>query len=323
MIRPPKAAFLLAFLLFVLVQPVIIWAQEQYAASLQVFSVGVEVRRAGTGTWLPLISEALSPLGTGDAVRTDDRGRAYLSMLDTLEILVLPNSMLQIEQLETPAEARLSLAAQLEGHMVQRLQDAAAIASYHLETNDFSVTRPALHFALWSGFEESSVVTVFQGEAEISSDDMTSVVRANQGLRVESRSLLSLRYAPPLNAARLIGLLEGCKAQVRTGGDLRVNIRNGSGFGYDIIESRPNRAEVTLLGRNQDETWYRVQLLSGFGWVRSMLVDHQCTDLTLLPRINLEQNMRLYYVNPSELALLAPFYGSPANDWWFFRTLRP
>jgi hypothetical protein len=52
-----------------------------------------------------------------------------------------------------------------------------------------------------------------------------------------------------------------------------VNVRSGPGTNYDIIAVLEPRSTVTIIGENEDGSWYNVRLLDGrSGWIATFLV---------------------------------------------------
>src|ERR1700694_765484 len=65
-------------------------------AHLQVATAGVEIRRVNTQNWVPIKFESL--LGTGDSVRTDDKGQALIMGFGgLLTVSVAPNSEIVLQ----------------------------------------------------------------------------------------------------------------------------------------------------------------------------------------------------------------------------------
>lgn len=286
---------------------------QSYAAVLTITRSGVEVRRANTEAWLPLPVNSESPFGAGDMLRTNETGRALLTFLDEIEVLILPESSYEL------LDFGEALSARIAGYAVQR---GTLDSAYRLEvagSTPFVVTRPAAWFAVWP-----DVITVAEGTAEIIANDAALSVAAGQGMRVTP--LREPNIAPlesPLNDARLVGLLDGCPGEMNTVNNLNVNVRFGSDFGQGVIGNIPNRTPVSVMGVNLSGTWYRIQAFSGFGWVQQPLVANTCVDLPILPDNQYERSIGIFGVLPPEVTLLEPFYGPPEGDLWFYRSLAP
>jgi uncharacterized protein YraI len=64
----------------------------------------------------------------------------------------------------------------------------------------------------------------------------------------------------------------GLSGKLRT----TASMRNGPGPGYPILGTIPRSAVVTVVGRNEDNTWFQVIYPPGFsirGWVQATLID--------------------------------------------------
>jgi hypothetical protein len=308
------AVFMLCFCLTV---PYVSSGQEQLAMVLQVTHIGVELRRANTNAWLPLREGAEAPFGTGDTLRTTDTGRAYLTVPNTLELLILPSSVFTLNSLTA-----VEIGANLEqGIVVFRSAADAAIKSADIQTAHFSVTRPAPLMALWSDAERNSSVLVAAGSADVRSNSTIFTVEASQGFLAGNSSSGGVgSIEPPLTAANLEGELFGCPGIIQTGG-LNLNVRVAPGLESTVIGNIENKTQIQLMGVNAFDTWYRIQAFSGFGWVQKALVRTDCRDLPALPRGFSERNPGIRDVLPLELALLESFYGAPEDDLWFYLSL--
>jgi Bacterial SH3 domain len=285
-----------------------------FAARLAITHSGVEIRRVNTGAWLPLPENSESPFGPGDMLRTDESGRALLTFLDQIDLLILPESTYELLDFTPDISARIT------GHAVHRQTQGLQIGAYRLEiigTAPLVVTRPAEWFAVWP-----DVLTVAEGEAEVAANEASRTVAAGQGIRVAPGAESDISpLESPLNAARLIGLLDGCPGEMDTVNNLNVNVRFGSDLQLGVIGNIPNATPVSVMGVNQSGNWYRIQAFSGFGWVQQPLVANACSDLPILPDDQSERSIGIFNVLPLEIDLLAPFYGPPEGDLWFYRSL--
>ncbi|MBC7811346.1 MAG: SH3 domain-containing protein [Burkholderiales bacterium] len=293
-----------------------------YAAVLRINFIGVEVRLANTEEWLSLPANAETPLGPGDSVRTNGFGRAMLTFLDDVEVFVLPDSTLELLTFGESADG-LAVSARLRGHTIQRVRPDREIASFQIESSLLTVTSPAELFAVWAQDDQIAVVTVAQGQAEVSAHDQVLPVTSGQGIRVGvSDQVDEMDLGTPLNAARLIGLLDGCPGAMQTSEGVNVNVRVGPDIDSTVIGNIADEEPVRLLAIGEYAGWYRIQAFSGFGWVQYRLVGHDCEDLIVLPSNTIEHNIGVFQLTADELALLQPFYGPPEDDLWFYRSIR-
>jgi hypothetical protein len=295
----------------------------RYAAVLQVNFTGVEVRLANTQAWLPLSANAEAPLGPGDSIRTNGFGRAMLTFLDDGEVFVLPDTTLDVLTFDEGESGGLDVSLRLRGITIQQMRRDREITSFQIETSLLTVTSPAELFAVWAQDDQSAVVTVAEGQAEVSANDQVFPVTAGGGIRVAPPNRIDeMELDVPLNAARLIGLLDGCSGMMDTSGEQNVNVRVGPDIDSTVIGNIADEEPVRLLAIAEYANWYRIQAFSGFGWVQRRLVDNACEDLIVLPSNTVEHNIGVFQISADELALLQPFYGPPEDDLWFYRSLR-
>jgi len=293
-----------------------------YAAVLRINFTGVEVRLANTEEWLSLPPNAETPLGPGDSIRTNGTGRAMLTFLDEIEVFVLPDTTLDLLTFGESADG-LAVSARLIGHTIQRVHSGGEITSFQIESSLLTVTSPAELFAVWAQDDQIAVVTVAQGQAEVSAHDQVLPVAAGGGIRVSPPDRIDeMDLGTPLNAARLIGLLDGCPGAMQTSEGVNVNVRVGPDIDSTVIGNIADEEPVRLLAIAEYAGWYRIQAFSGFGWVQNRLVDNDCEDLIVLPSITVEHNIGVFQLTADELALLQPFYGPPEDDLWFYRSIR-
>lgn len=313
----------LSAILLCLLLPLNSQAQETgYAAILRIIHADVEIQRANTTEWLPLSSNSEAPLGAGDKLRTNTAGRALLTFLEDVTILILPDTTLEILAFDQMADGSLKLSMHIQGQVIQQTTINTEFELFQLEANQITVTSPAELFAVWTQDEQMSVLTVAQGEAAVQIGESPFLVTQGQGIRATASNDADIASLdPPLNAARLIGLLDGCPGRTQTTGDLNINVRVGPGFDSTVIGSIPDEQVVQVMGVNRFGTWYRIQAFSGFGWIQMPLVLNSCVDLPAILSNTVEHNIGVWGVIPLELTLLEPFYGLPESDLWFYRSV--
>jgi len=316
--------FMAGIFVFMLAASVSGQAADGFAALLTVHQAGVEIQRLNTSQWLALPEEAQMPLGAGDSLRTDATGRALLTFGPDVEIFVLPETTLLVDRSNQLADERLQVALQVQGEITSHVPTAAAMDSFQIQTDTLTVTQPAALLDVWTGGDQGTVINVAEGEAEIRVGEQTFQVMASNGLRRRpSQPAEAIALDEPLNAARVIGLLDGCPGQTHTANGLDVNVRVGPGFSYTVIGHISNQVSVRIMGVVENGSWYRIQAFSGFGWIQAALVDNSCPQPLILPSDTMERNVGIWNVTPAEQALLLPFYGPPEGDLWFYRSLQP
>jgi hypothetical protein len=264
--------------------------------------------------------DAVIALRAGDTLATARYGRAYLRFVDTVEILLLPNSSLEIIASRVDEADEYLLRMRLVGNAVVRFIDASS-ASVLLEliANQSTIRTRQGWFSFWSDFESSDVVTVASGNIAVSTYFGDELVSAAEGLRINLSGVHKAAMDAPYNGARLIGEVVGCEGRVRSLLP-NLNIRAGTSLGYAEIGFVNNNALLRIVGRTADGVWYRIQRFSGFGWVLASAVETTCVP-PLYPNLYGENNRELFDVEGIELLMLNPFYGTFESDPWFYRWL--
>lgn len=296
------------------VQPQPTAAQDDYAATLTIVQAGVSVRRAGTLAWLPVRAGAVMPLGEGDQVRTGAGARARIEFWQGGELLLLPYSTYQQGRLIAGSAADdRHLAGRLDGTAVHRFDALPAV--YELALEDGVILTPARQFATWSRTGEPDAVVVHDGTLTLDTGTTRVQIDANHGWYAGEEPV---RLDPPINAAALTAYHTGCAGVVRI--NLRsLNVREGPGQGYIVIGYIPNGESVSVLGINQSSGWYRVRLNSHFGWAETLAVRARCDDLPRFADTTREFFLQVAGATDQEREWLQPYFGSPADDPWFYR----
>lgn len=295
---------------------------EPYAAVLTVVREGVEIQRANTEAWLPLPQGAEAPFGAGDTLRTNEDGRARLALLNYMDIYILPLSTYQLTD-ATLSSGGLNFASQVESGLAIHKPSLEAIwASVRLNAGALTITQPAALFGVWGDAARGGITTVAEGDLTVEVNGSTVEIGAGFGLYapVEAAPTL-LQLDGNLNAARLIGAIAGCPGIIDTVSGQNLNTRVGPNDQAWIVFSIPGQTPVQIMAANEANTWYRVQVLSGYGWVRRELIATDCVDLPTMPDDTREENIRIIAPEAWELELLEPFFGPPETDRWFYQDL--
>lgn len=299
-----------------------VYAQSpDYALSARVVNPGVTYSIvSGVGTFA-LREDTVVAVTAGDTLTTDRDGRVYLLFADQLEVLLLPNSRLEVLENRGTPETGLVLRLRLEGHIVSRnvssqpdmLQLEVLIRETVVRSNDG-------WFALWSDIEGGVVATVSDGMVTVETGAESQSLTRGQGMTMIADDVRVTAMDRPYNGARLVGLISGCDGQVEIVTDV-LNIRAGTTPGYTVIGYLDDGATVRLMGVTESGVWYRIQRYSGFGWVLANGVRTDCP-LPEYPNQFGENNRELFNVETIELDLLTPFYGTFESDVWFYRWLQ-
>lgn len=303
-------------------QEVVVTREETRAASLEVRYGEVEIRRTNTEEWLLLPVGAITPVGEGDAIRTGDRGRAYLGFQNDGEILLLPSSTLMIEryryQQDNQGES-VSFHGSLVGVMVQRWN--VTYFGYELTLEDpdtLLLDTGGSPSAVWAIPDQPDAIAIPTRYADITQNGETQTFEGGGVIWLDNPP----QFVPmeqPLNAARAEAQLLGCDALVETMGANGVNVRRGIGQLNEKLGLIPDGATVRAMAINESRFWIRIQYLSAFSWVVLDALEIDCPDLRVLPdQTRPERLLAAVNVLDSEIPLLEPFFGLPADDPFFY-----
>ncbi len=299
-------------------------AQEVTSLPIRITTTDVRLNRDGAQNTFSIRQDAIAVIGAGDVLTTDRRGRALISLGDAL-LLVMPDSTVEVRAIiREGGQLRLEIALPA-GHV---LFDSAPDTGYilHVQTALLEAEIDG-RGAVWSGFEDGDALT--SDNAAISyttrADGESGFITAGSGLYVTAAGAeaASMRPSLPyLHAAQLIGLLRGCTARVvRTGQD-DLNLRVAPSLNASVIGYFEANGTVRVMGTNNAGTWRRIQRFSGFGWVSAVYVEDVCQPLPTLPNNRIERNLELVQVQPRELEILTPFYGTMEQNRWVYRSFR-
>ncbi|RMG87127.1 MAG: hypothetical protein D6712_06175 [Chloroflexi bacterium] len=294
----------------------------EYAAAVTVIHDDVAIRRVNTDEWLPLKAGAEAPLGVGDTLRTDENSRAFVRFGDAAEFYLLPNSTLELLAYGETPDGGIQLGLYVRGVAIQRTFNKDLFDDYRLITDLMTITEAADWFGVWAYGQGADVLTVAEGLAIVRlGRTVYNVPAGNAFLIDETLEALIAPLDPPYSAPRFQGKMFGCAGVVDLVGYENINVRVGPGFDYTVIGFIEDGARVKLMGITESGRWYRIQAFNGFGWLRSTLIDTTCTNIRTYPDGTIENNLGLRGITPQELAMVAPFYGTPEEDRWFFISL--
>jgi hypothetical protein len=300
-------------------------AQEVRSLPIRITTPDVQLRRDGAQNTFSIRQDAIAVIGTGDVLMTDRRGRALVSLDEDTLLLIMPESTVEIRSI-VRQEAQLRLEISLTaGHvLLESTPDSASILHVHTPLLEAEIDGRA---AVWSAFEDGDVLTSDTAAIRyiLHSDGESGFVTSGGGVYVTPDGAEGVQMRPSsayLHAAQLIGLLRGCPARVvRTGQDA-LNLRVAPSLNASVIGYFDANGIVTLMGTNNAGTWRRIQRFSGFGWVSAAYVENVCQGLVTFPDNRIERNLELVQVQPRELAILTPFYGTTEQNRWVYRSFR-
>ncbi len=300
-------------------------AQGQIAVSIQVTASGVSLQRGDASNWVVLSLDAQAAISAGDRLRTNETGRVFITLADGTETLLLPGATYTLIQIGQDGAGRLTLEAQVEGRSIHT-SAPDQFASYRLHVGDLIVTTPASAFAVQTRADDRDYLVVSQGDAAVQlAFDATMTVTTGEGLRLSPGLIEQFEsMIAPQSFAQVDGALDGCVGRVdtRVPGDL--NVRTQVTVRADEMGVMVNGASVYVMGVRQTGfgPWYRIQFRADFGWVTGDSIELDCPDLPDLDLLTPEDPLGIIRALPQEVELLRPYYGDPADDIWFYRSLR-
>ena len=259
----------------------------EYAATLQVMSAVVELRRANTGDWLTVRGEGI--LGSGDAVRTRLQGRARIVLFaDGTEIDLKPGTTFVIDSLQADDTDFILEGTLVTGqtlHRIRRVLDTAS--SYNIQTDTGSLAARGTEFAVRQRENDQLAFLSFESVIDVTYADGTVAVEAGFGGRVEPDGDLS-EIVRAATFAELDAQLDGCTGALIPDDNRRLPVYTGPTTASDGVGAAIPADVTQLLGRDAARAWYRVPFAGGSGWIetarlRRVEVDAACAGLRVYP----------------------------------------
>lgn len=296
-------------------------AQTDYAALLRVDNGRVEILRANTQEWITLPVGAEAPFGVGDVVRTDFFGRAWITLLDeSATVFVLPTTDLTLLYFSADENQTAQVAFSQNGRVIYRVADNTRFTHFQIITDYLTVAQPADLFAVQTLETQTSVI-VAEGAGLITQPNTPTRINAGQNIGVRGDQIgisAPIRLSNPTTFAQLDGVLAGCVGVIQTRNQRDLNVRVGPTENYDVIGTIRNGETVYLMGVSPNGERYRVVYKSHFGWILALEVRNSCQNVPVFGYNTLERQYGVITPSADELRLLTPFFGSPADDDWFY-----
>lgn len=311
----------IGLLVFLLIIPAgMIFAQGgQLSAAVTILSEELHFQRVDTDAELRLPAGASAPFGIGDRIRTGDNGRALVTINDDDQLLLLPNSELEVRLFERDDEGNVRFEAFLSGIAVHRLTSVASSTSFQLSTELFTITEAENQFAVWAVEGGLQAVTSFDGEITFTLNDGESyTVPPESGFAfLYSNEAVELRF--PLHASQVVAKSVDCPGIVSTNGSEGLRLRAGAALDYQVVDILQDGQQVTIVGTTENGKWYRIPFQTGFGWIFSSLIEANCDGLQTFPDLIGEEPESLSGATEQEVELLEAFYGTPQTNTTFYR----
>jgi hypothetical protein len=149
----------------------------------------VKVKQAGSLLWDPADPEAA--LRVGDAIKTSSRGSAQIIYFDGSITTVKPGSLVEITALSTdPRTRQVRVSESLKVGVVHAAASgSSAEGSFHEVTTDNTVSRaatsqPADFEVAFDASAKATKVSVYEGEASLSSGEKSVILQAAERMEV-------------------------------------------------------------------------------------------------------------------------------------------
>lgn len=284
----------LGLMILLLVGSTSSFAQNDFAATLEVLNPGVEVLRVNTSNPIPVTIEAI--VGVGDIIRTSEEGRARITFFaDGTDAILETNTEYHIVEFQGSDEDFQLRIEVLAGQTTHRLNRAlGANSSYDVDTPGMTLAARGTIFSIRVEDNGRSAMLVREGEVAAGTEEDAADVPPDYGIRSEVGNPLSdVVYATSFD--ELDSALDGCAASVSTLDDVRINVRISPNKDYPAIGTIADQEIDTFVGINETGGWYRVDYRGGFGWIlsTSASVRGSCAGLRVFPNNHLE-DYRLY-----------------------------
>lgn len=241
---------------------------DELAASLEVLSAGVEVRRVNTSNWITVNLEAI--VGVGDTIRTDATGKARITFFaDGVDTDIEPSTEYRITRFEG-TDASFNIGAEVVvGQTLQRIGRLLdSNSSYDITTPSMALAARGTEFIIRVGDSGRAATLVTQGVVNADADNATADVPPGFGIRRDPGQALS-EVVEATNFDQLDAALDGCVASIQVEGDFSINVRLGADRTFPLVGTVPPDTIDRFFGKTSASNWYRIAFRGGYGWIES------------------------------------------------------
>lgn len=261
-----------------------VFAQQDYAASLEVLTAGVTVQRVNTANPIAVSVEAI--VGVGDVIRTDAQGSARITFFaDGTDVTLQPNTVYRIERFSGQDDAFSLTVEVLAGQAVHRLQRILnSGSSYDVKTPGMTLAARGTVFAVRVEETGRSAMIVAEGTVSAADADGEVAVPSGYGVRAEVEGTLS-EVVAATSFDQLDSALDGCTASVTTPDDVSLNVRKGPSRDNELLGTVFADTLDVFYGVSQAGSWYRIPFEDGYGWILSpsATISDGCAGLRVFP----------------------------------------
>lgn len=289
-------------------------AQSDLAATIEVLTGTVEVKRVNTANWIAINIEAI--VGVGDTIRTGDNGQARITFFsDGVETDILPSSEFMIDTFTggTEPEDDFTLEVSvLVGQTVQRLGRVLdASSSYEVNTPGMTLAARGTEFTIRVEDSGRAGMLVSEGNVDADSNESTANVPPAFGIRSAADEDLS-DVVLASTFEELDAALDGCTVTVSTPDDVRLNVRVAPNRDAFRIGTTAAEDIDIFYGVSASGNWYRIMFNGGFGWIlsSSSSVESACAGLRVFED-NHSEDINSYdtfgeVIDPSNATIVEP-----------------
>lgn len=290
------------------------FTQNEFAASLEVLSTGVEVQRVNTNNFLPITFEAI--VGVGDVIRTDETGEARITFFaDGTDTLLENNTEYHIVEFSGDDDDFQLTVEVIAGQTLHRLNRVLGTnSSYDVQTPGMTLTAQGTIFAIRVEEDGRSAMLVSEGTVDAEANNSTADVSPSFGIRSGVDETLS-DVVLASNFDQLDSGIDGCTVSVTTPDDVSINVRIGPSseqarVGFIAAEDINN-----FIGRSENTNWFRLEFDGGFGWILSSTatISSDCSGLRIFEDSQVE-NPELYQNLDESIALSLSTEESSTED---------
>ncbi len=254
-----------------------VFAQEQLVASLEVLTAGVEVKRFDTDAWVPIRVETL--IGQGDAVRTDDTGRARITFfVNGSETELEPNTeyvLREMQQTSGGVHFTIEVLAGITRQQIAQLLEGDSY--YRVITPGMDIIVRGTDFATRVEDTGRSALLTFDGLVQADHEGEDAEIPPGYGVRAPVDGELS-DVVPASTFEELDAALDGCGASFSTEADVRLSVRLAPSRDAEYVGSLPPQSITSVMGTNEDGNWYRIRYHDGYAWVSAVGMDVSVDD---------------------------------------------
>lgn len=239
---------------------------QQLVAMVQVTRETVEMCRAGTQFWVPMVLESV--VAEGDYIRTDDQGNAELFLPGSDgHVRIHSSSTLQLQHLGN-ANPGFDVALTLvKGDIeVDFSQSPAEFSRYEINTAHVSLVAEEAIFELRNETSGRTLIVVEEGILHMLHSTTDYVLQPGEGIIIESDGTHS-GICRATSFAQLVAVVDGVPFEITSQADVQINVRIGPDLGAKRLGSIAPSEIKRVHGVSRDSLWYRIRVKGVYAWV--------------------------------------------------------